>query len=88
VEKINAKCSNSNCQSNNYIIAISKKDLNSKKCINCGSKFKETVQSKAKNIETHLGIKKGSTEGNAIGVIIMVAFIVVCVILILKTNNF
>ena len=88
MEKINAKCSNSNCQSNSYIIAINKKDLNSKKCINCGSKFKETVQSKAKNIEAHLGIKKGSTEGNAIGVIIMVAFIVVCVILILKTNNF
>jgi len=28
VEKINAKCSNSNCQSNSYIIVISKKDLN------------------------------------------------------------
>jgi transcriptional antiterminator len=88
VEKINAKCSNSNCQSNSYIIAINKKDLNSKKCINCGSKFKETFQSKAKNIETHLGIKKGSTEGNAIGIVIMVAFVVVCIILIIKSNNF
>ena len=87
MEKINAKCSNSNCQSNNYIIAISKKDLNSKKCINCGSKFKETVQSKAKNIETHLGIKKGSTEGNAIGVIIMVAFWGIVIFAILNTNS-
>jgi ribosomal protein L37E len=43
---------------------------------------------KAKNIETHLGIKKGSTEGNAIGIVIMVAFVAVCIILIIKSNNF
>ena len=88
MKKINAKCSNSNCQSKNYIIAISKKDLNSKRCTNCDSKFKETAQSKVKNIETHLGIKKGSKAGGAYGIIIMLAFIVVCIILILKTNNF
>tara|TARA_B100000767_G_C19493634_1_gene421277 strand:- start:377 stop:643 length:267 start_codon:yes stop_codon:yes gene_type:complete len=88
VEKINAKCSNSNCQSNSYIIAINKKDLNSKKCINCGSKFKETFQSKAKNIETHLGIKKGSTEGKTIGIIIMVVFWGIVIFAILKSNNF
>tara|TARA_B110000261_G_scaffold90316_1_gene102907 strand:+ start:168 stop:434 length:267 start_codon:yes stop_codon:yes gene_type:complete len=88
VEMINAKCSNSNCQSNSYIIAINKKDLNSKKCINCGSKFKETFQSKAKNIETHLGIKKGSTEGKTIGIIIMVVFWGIVIFAILKSNNF
>jgi len=88
MKKINAKCSNSNCQSKNYIIAISKKDLNSKRCTNCDSKFKETAQSKVKNIETHLGIKKGSTEGNTIGAIIMVIFWGIIIFAIFKSNNF
>ena len=44
--------------------------------------------SKKKSLGTHLGIKKGSAAGNAYGIIIMVAFIAVCIILILKTNNF
>ena len=43
---------------------------------------------KKKNKGTHLGIKKGSTEGNAIGIVIVVAFIAVCIILIIKSNNF
>ena len=88
MQKINAKCSNSNCQSNSYIIAINKKDLNSKRCTNCDSKFKETAQSKVKNIETHLGIKKGSTEGKTIGIIIMVVFWGIVIFAILKSNNF
>ena len=92
MKKINAKCSNSNCQSKNYIIAISKKDLNSKRCTNCDSKFKETAQSKVKNkvknIETHLGIKKGSTEGNTIGAIIMLVFWGIIIFAIFKSNNF
>jgi hypothetical protein len=40
------------------------------------------------SLGTHLGIKKGSKAGGAYGIIIMLAFIVVCIILILKTNNF
>jgi hypothetical protein len=44
--------------------------------------------SKKKSLGTNLGIKKGSTAGNAYGIIIMVAFIAVCIILILKSNNF
>ena len=43
---------------------------------------------KKKNTETHLGIKKGSTEGNVIGIVIVVAFVAVCIILIIKSNNF
>jgi hypothetical protein len=43
---------------------------------------------KKKNKGTHLGIKKGSTEGNVIGIVIVVAFIAVCIILIIKSNNF
>ena len=42
---------------------------------------------KKKNTETHLGIKKGSTEGNAIGIIIMIAFWGVVIFAILKTNS-
>ena len=55
-----------------------------------GEKLKnQSKTKKKKSKETHhLGIKKGSTEGNTIGVVIMVAFIAVCVILILKSNNF
>ena len=44
--------------------------------------------SKKKSLGTNLGLKKGSAAGNSYGVIIMVAFIAVCIILILKTNNF
>ena len=44
--------------------------------------------SKKKSLGTHLGLKKGSAAGNAYGTIIMVAFIVVCIILIIKSNNF
>jgi len=55
-----------------------------------GEELKDQSKTKKnKSKETHhLGIKKGSTEGNTIGVVIMVAFIAVCVILILKSNNF
>ena len=44
--------------------------------------------SKKKSLGTKLGLKKGSAAGNSYGIIIMVAFIAVCIILILKTNNF
>ena len=44
--------------------------------------------SKKKSLGTNLGLKKGSAAGNSYGIIIMVAFIAVCIILILKTNNF
>jgi hypothetical protein len=44
--------------------------------------------SKKKSLGTNLGLKKGSAAGNSYGIIIMVAFIGVCIILILKSNNF
>ena len=44
--------------------------------------------SKKKSLGTNLGLKKGSAAGNSYGIIIMVAFIAVCIILILKSNNF
>jgi len=44
--------------------------------------------SEKKSLGTHLGIKKGSTAGNAYGIIIMVAFFAVVIILILKSNSF
>jgi hypothetical protein len=43
---------------------------------------------KKKNTETHLGIKKGSTEGKTIGIIIMVVFWGIVIFAILKSNNF
>ena len=43
-EKITANCSNPNCLSYNYLLQISKKDLNSKIC-DCGSKYKKTTES-------------------------------------------
>ena len=39
-------------------------------------------------VQSNLGLKKGSVAGNSYGIIIMVAFIAVCIILILKSNNF
>jgi len=44
-EKITVNCRNSNCQSYNYSRRVSKEDLNSRICSNCGSKFKETTES-------------------------------------------
>ena len=44
--------------------------------------------SKKKSLGTNLGLKKGSAAGNSYGIIIMVAFVAVCIILIIKSNNF
>ena len=43
-EKITVNCSNPNCLAYNYLLQISKKDLNSKVC-DCGSKLKKTTES-------------------------------------------
>ena len=55
-----------------------------KACPSCGV---PSPTKKEKNTETHLGIKKGSKEGNAIGIIIMVAFWGIVIFAILKTNS-
>ena len=44
-EKITVNCRNSNCQSYNYSRRVSKEDLNSRICSNCGSKYKKTTES-------------------------------------------
>jgi len=44
--------------------------------------------SKKKSLGTNLGLKKGSEAGNSYGIIIIVAFVAVCIILIIKSNNF
>ena len=68
------------------------------KCKECGKKVSTSAKTcpscgvpsptkKEKNTETHLGIKKGSPEGNAIGIIIMVAFWGIVIFAILNTNS-
>jgi len=55
-----------------------------KACPSCGV---PSPTKKEKNTETHFGVKKGSKEGNAIGIIIMVAFWGIVIFVILKTNS-
>ena len=61
-----------------------KVSTSAKTCPSCGI---PSPTKKKENSETHLGIKKGSTEGNAIGVIIMVAFWGIVIFAILNTNS-
>jgi uncharacterized membrane protein YvbJ len=68
------------------------------KCKECGKKVSTSAKTcpscgvpsptkKEKKAETHLGIKKGSPEGNAIGIIIMIAFWGIVIFAILNTNS-
>jgi len=68
------------------------------KCKECGKKVSTSAKTcpscgvpsptkKEKKAETHLGIKKGSPEGNAIGIILMVAFWGIVIFAILNTNS-